>query len=198
MAKKRLPAAERKKQILKCAVKVFAGSNYYNTKMLDIATEAGISEAIIYKHFTSKKEIFLLVLKHMSDRILTFAKKEIDPAKSPLEKLEWFLLGYYLRMIRHPDELKVQFMAISGIDDKDVLTRLRTDHQNYIKIFSALIQAGISQGEIRKDVDVEALALAYNGYGIMFNMMRLLGFKQKLNKKTVVSIIDHYIESIKV
>ena len=101
-------------------------------------------------------------------------------------------------MIRHPNELKVQFMAISGIDDKDVLARLRTDHQNYIKTFSDLIQTGIRQGEIRKDVDVAALALAYNGYGIMFNMMRLLGFKRKLNEKTVISIIDHYIESIKV
>jgi AcrR family transcriptional regulator len=198
MAKNRLPATERKKQILKCAVKVFARSNYYNTKMLDIATEAGVSEAMIYKHFSSKKEIFLLVLKHMSDRILTFAKKEIDPTQSPLQKLKWFLLGYYLRMIRHPNELKVQFMAISGIDDKDVLTRLRTDHQNYMKIFSDLIQDGICQGEIRKDVDVDALAFAYNGYGIMFNMMRLLGFKRKLNEKTVVSIIDHFIKSIKV
>jgi AcrR family transcriptional regulator len=198
MTKKRLPATERKKQILKCAVKVFARSNYYNTKMFDIAIEAGISEAMIYKHFSSKKDIFLVVLKHMSDRILTFAKKEIDPEKSPLEKLKWFLLGYYLRMIKHPNELRVQFMAISGIDDKDVLARLRTDHQNYMKIFGDLIQEGINQGEIRKDVDVNALAFAYNGYGIMFIMMRLLGFKRKLNEKTVVSIINHFIESIKV
>ncbi|MBC8178014.1 MAG: TetR/AcrR family transcriptional regulator [Desulfobacteraceae bacterium] len=196
--KKRLPAKERKKQILKSAVKVFARSNYYNTKMSDIAKEAGISEAMIYRHFSSKKEIFIVVLKHMSDRILTFWERELDPVKSPLEKLRSMLLGYYQRMIKHPNELKVQFLAISGIDDKDVLKRLRTDQQNYIKHFSDVIQEGISQREIRKDVDVNALAFAYNGSGIMMNMMRLLGFTRKFNEKTVVSLIDHFIESIKV
>ena len=196
--KKRLPAKERKKQILKSAVKVFARSNYYNTKMSDIAKEAGISEAMIYRHFSSKKEIFLVVLKHMSDRILAFWEKEIDPLKSPLEKLRSMLLGYYQRMTKHPNELKVQFLAISGIDDKDVLKRLRTDQQNYIKHFSDVIQEGISQREIRKDVDVNALAFAYNGSGIMMNMMRLLGFTRKFNEKTVVSLIGHFIESIKV
>ena len=195
--KKRLPAKERKKQILKSAVKVFARSNYYNTKMSDIAKEAGISEAMIYRHFSSKKEIFIVVLKHMSDRILTFWERELDPVKSPLEKLRSMLLGYYQRMTKHPNELKVQFLAISGIDDKDVLKRLRTDQQNYIKHFSDVIQEGISQREIRKDVDVNALAFAYNGSGIMMNMMRLLGFTRKFNEKTVVSLIDHFIESIK-
>ncbi len=196
--KKRLPAKERKKQILKCAVKVFAKSNYYNTKMSDIAKEAGISEAMIYRHFSSKKEVFLVVLKHMSDRILTFWGKEIDPVKGPLEKLRSMLLGYYQRMTKHPNELKVQFLAISGIDDNDVLKRLRTDQLNYIKQIADVIQEGIRQGEIRKDIDVNALAHAYNGSGIMMNMMQLLGFTRKFNEKTVVSLIDHFIESIKV
>ena len=72
MPQKRLPAEERKKQILKCAVKVFARANYQTTRVADIAAEAGISEAMVYKHFPSKNAIYLDVLKHMSTRILTF------------------------------------------------------------------------------------------------------------------------------
>ena len=196
-ANKRLPAEERKKQILKCAVKVLARSNYYNTKMSDIAKEAGISEALVYKHFPSKKAIFLSVLKHMSDRILFFWQDEIAPTESALERLRFMLLGYYQRMIKHPNELKVQFMAVAGIDDKDVLKRLRKDQQNYIQSIADVIEEGIRKGEVRKDVDVNALAFAYNGSGIMMNMMRLLGFKRKLNEETVVSMIDHFIASIK-
>ena len=193
----RLTALERRKQILKSAVKVFARSNYYRTKMADIAAEAGISEAMVYKHFASKKEIFLTVLKHMSDQALTFKKAELDADMRPLKKLKWFLLDYYRRMIKHPNELKVQFMAISGIDDPDVRSRLRTDHQDYMKFFKELLIEGIEIGEVRKDADVDALALTYNGYGIMMNMMRLLGFKRKLNEQTVVAIIDNFIESIR-
>lgn len=194
---KRLPAAERKKQILKCAVKVFAGSNYYMAKMSDIAREAGISEAMVYKHFRSKKEIFLAVLQHMSTRIISFWEDEIDPDLSSLEKLRAMGLGYYNRMIKHPNELKVQFLAIAGVDDKDVFNRLRSDHQAYINYISSVIQQGIDKGEIRKDVDVNALAFVYNGSGIMMNMMRLLAFKRKFNEKTLIYILDSFLESIR-
>ena len=79
-----------------------------------------------------------------------------------------------------------------------MLKRLRTDQQNYIKQIADVIKEGIRRGEIRKDVDVNALAFAYNGSGIMMNMMQLLGFTQKFNEKTVISLIGHFIESIKV
>ncbi|MEJ2638664.1 MAG: TetR/AcrR family transcriptional regulator [Desulfosarcinaceae bacterium] len=194
---KRLPAPKRKKQILKCAVKVFANSNYYRTKVADIAAEAGISEAMVYRHFPTKKAIFLAVLRHMSDRILTFWETEIDSKIGPLDKLSAMGLGYYQRMIKHPNELKVQFLAISGIDDKEIFNQLRSDHQKYIRYIAAVIQEGIDRGEIRKDIDVHALALAYNGAGIMMNMMRLLSIGQKFNKSTVTYLLDHFIESIK-
>ena len=77
MPQKRLPADERKKQILKSAVNIFARTNYQTKRMSDIAHEAGISEAMVYKHFKSKNEIYIEVLKHMSTRILTFWKEEI-------------------------------------------------------------------------------------------------------------------------
>lgn len=195
--KKRMPAAERKKQILKCAVKVFAKSNYYNTKVADIAHAAGISEAMVYRHFPSKKAIFLAVLQHMSDRIITFWKEEIDPTTGPLEMLRAMGLGYFKRMVKHPAELKVQFLAVAGIDDREIFDRLRSDHQKYIQHIAEVIQLGIDQGEIRGDIDVNALAFAYNGAGIMMNMMRLLAFKRKFNESTVVYLLDFWIESIR-
>jgi AcrR family transcriptional regulator len=194
---KRMPAAERKKQILKSAVKAFAKSNYYNTKVSDIAEAAGISEAMVYRHFPSKKAIFLAVLQHMSDRIITFWEDEIDPATAPLEMLRAMGVGYFQRMIKHPNELKVQFLAISGIDDKEIFNQLRSDHQKYIRHIAGVIQRGIDQGDIRADIDVNALAFAYNGSGIMMNMMRLLSFKRKFNEATVAYLLDFLIESIK-
>ena len=62
--KKRLKAEDRRKQILKCAVKVFARSNYKTTRVADIAQEAGISEAAIYKYFAKKETIYLEILEH--------------------------------------------------------------------------------------------------------------------------------------
>ena len=67
---RRLPASERRKQILRGAVRVFARSNYRAAKVAEIAAEAGVSEALLYKLFPSKQAIFLEILQHMSQRIV--------------------------------------------------------------------------------------------------------------------------------
>ena len=61
--RQRLPAEERRKQILRSAVRVFARSNYRAAKVADIAAEAGVSEALLYKFFDSKQAIFLELLR---------------------------------------------------------------------------------------------------------------------------------------
>ena len=77
--RKRLPAGERRAQILRSAVKIFSRSNYRAATMAAVAAEAGISEALIYRFFPSKKAIFLEILQHMSDRIVSLWQEEQDP-----------------------------------------------------------------------------------------------------------------------
>lgn len=196
--KNRLPAEERKKQILKCAVKVFAKSNYRSAKMADIANEAGISEAMVYKHFPSKKVIFLKILQHMSGRIITFWEKEVEKHQDPLSALRNMGLAYYKRMKRHPDELKVQFQAISEIDDKDIAKQLRRDHMSYIGYIDSILKKGVQQGRIRKDLDTGLIAFIFNGGGIVLNMMKLLSFDKEFIEDNFEKLLDQCIDSIKI
>jgi len=197
MPKKRLPAEERKKQILKCAVKIFAQTNFRSTRVSDIADEAGISEAAIYKHFPSKNTIYLDVLKHMSTRILTFWKEEIHKEPDAYQALRNMGLTYFRRMSMHPDELKVQFQAIAEVGNPEIADRLHQDHQNYMDLIGKVIKKGIRDGSFRKDADPDILSWLFNGVGILMNMMNLLSFREKFNEKTVTKIIDHLLESIK-
>ncbi|MBW2562069.1 MAG: helix-turn-helix transcriptional regulator, partial [Deltaproteobacteria bacterium] len=68
---KRLSSEERKKMIVKSAITAFGKSNYRATRMADIAAEAGVSEAMLYKHFESKKAMFLSILENVSKRTET-------------------------------------------------------------------------------------------------------------------------------
>ena len=49
----RLPAEQRREQILACSIDVLAKSNYQKARVADIADLVGISEAAIYKYFPS-------------------------------------------------------------------------------------------------------------------------------------------------
>jgi AcrR family transcriptional regulator len=197
MAKKKLSGENRKKQIQLCAVKVFARSNYRAAKVADIAAEAGISEALIYKYFPSKKSIFLEILEHMSKRIIIFWQQEVDKEPDALKAMHNMGVTYYKRMIKHPDELKVQFQAISETDDKEIAERLHKDHVNYMRFIRKVIKKGIKQGTIRKNLDVDIPVWLFNGVGISMNMMKLLSFEKEFTEEVLIKITDHLIDSIR-
>jgi len=56
--KRRLTAEERRTGILDAALAVFSQRGYYAASIDDIASEAGVSKALIYEHFASKKELY--------------------------------------------------------------------------------------------------------------------------------------------
>lgn len=55
--RRRLSAAERRKELLDAAVDVFARDGYHRASLEDIAGAAGVSKALIYEHFSSKREL---------------------------------------------------------------------------------------------------------------------------------------------
>jgi AcrR family transcriptional regulator len=192
--KKRLPAEKRRKQILRCAVKVFARSNYQKTRVADIAVEAGISEATIYKYFPSKKSIFLEVLQYMSENIVSRLEEEGSKERDALEAIRSMGRTFYNLIVNHSEEVKVQFQAISEIDDSDIARRLRQDHENYIKFIGGIIERGIEQGSVRKDLDIRTLVLLLDGVGVFIELMRLLAFEEEFTEKAVTKMTDHLIE----
>jgi AcrR family transcriptional regulator len=55
---KRLKAEERKQSILRAAAPIIAKSGFSGTSVRDIALAAGVSEALLYKHFPSKQALY--------------------------------------------------------------------------------------------------------------------------------------------
>lgn len=194
---KRLKAEERRKQILKCAVKVFARSNYKATRVADIASEVGISEAAIYKYFPKKEAIFLEILEHISTRVITVWNEEFVSKKGALQVIETMGVTYYKRMIKHPNELKLQFLAISEIDNPRIAERLKKDHEYYLSFFKKVLQRGKQEGTIRKDLDINTIAWILNGIGILINMASLLKFDQEFDETTVKTVAEQIIQWVK-
>ena len=55
--RRRMPAAQRREVILVAAEETFARSGYHGASLDDIAQAAGVSKALIYEHFDSKREL---------------------------------------------------------------------------------------------------------------------------------------------
>jgi AcrR family transcriptional regulator len=66
---KRLKAKERRSQLLSIAKRLFSEYGFENTTTKAIATAAGVTEAIIFRHFASKEELYANILDRHADEI---------------------------------------------------------------------------------------------------------------------------------
>jgi len=60
---KRLPKQERHRQIIETAIQVFADAGFRGTTTKRIAVAAGVSEATVFLHFTSKEDLYRAILE---------------------------------------------------------------------------------------------------------------------------------------
>jgi AcrR family transcriptional regulator len=66
--RRRMPAAQRREVILAAAEETFARCGYHGASLDDIAHGAGVSKALIYEHFASKRELHASLLdEHVAD-----------------------------------------------------------------------------------------------------------------------------------
>lgn len=66
---RRLRRTERREQILAAATRAFARTGFAATSLDDVAGEAGISKAILYRHFESKTDLYRAVLDRVCTRL---------------------------------------------------------------------------------------------------------------------------------
>lgn len=66
--KSRMHGEERRQQLLAVAVDVFARQGFGGTKTKDIAAAAGVSEAILFRHFASKEDLYHAILDAKEDK----------------------------------------------------------------------------------------------------------------------------------
>jgi AcrR family transcriptional regulator len=66
---RRMARAERREQILDAATRAFSRSGFTATALDDIATEAGVTHVILYRHFASKADLYRAVLDRACARL---------------------------------------------------------------------------------------------------------------------------------
>jgi AcrR family transcriptional regulator len=98
----RLSAAERRATITRAAGPLFARDGYAATRLDDIAAAAGVSKPIVYRHFESKKALYMSLLRKHRDDLPTFLER-VDPAAAPDEAVISILERWldYVRENRH-------------------------------------------------------------------------------------------------
>jgi AcrR family transcriptional regulator len=91
----RLPAGERREQILEVAVQVFAKNGYHGTSMNEVAEAAGVTKPVLYQHFVSKQGLYLALLDEVGNRMSTAIAKATAGATNGKTQTELGFQAYF-------------------------------------------------------------------------------------------------------
>ena len=91
----RLPAPERRTQLLAVALEVFAEHGFHDTSMNQVAEAAGVTKPVLYQHFRSKKELYRELLSDVSSQLVDSITAATADARSPREQVHAGLSTYF-------------------------------------------------------------------------------------------------------
>ncbi len=105
----RLPADQRRAQLLDVALTVFAEAGYHDTTMDQIASRAGVTKPVLYQHFPSKHQLYLEVLRDVGRRLSDAVIGAADAAVSPHEQVRRGFAAYFGFIAERPAAFAVLF-----------------------------------------------------------------------------------------
>lgn len=90
----RLPAAQRREQLLDVAMTTFSEQGYHGASMNDVAAAAGVTKPVLYQHFPSKRELYLELLDTVGSR-LGEVITESAVGDTPRDRARGALVAYF-------------------------------------------------------------------------------------------------------
>jgi TetR/AcrR family transcriptional regulator len=156
-------------------MRVFSARSYRGVTTADIAREAGVSEPILYRHFASKRDLYLACL----DEAWKELRQAFETAVAGVEPVGWLPAVAATAIERQKRKAFLANLWIQALteaaDDAEIRTHLRNHvrevHDFVADVFSRCQEAG----GIRADRDANAEAWIFLAVGLLATFAQRLG-----------------------
>ena len=143
--------------ILRAAIKVFAGSGFFNSKVADVAREAGVADGTVYLYFKNKDDILVSIFNHYMDEALAAGKASLAEIDDPIEKLRRIVRAHLERLGRDRN-LAVVFQVELRSSTKFMEQFSATKVTEYLELIRAVIEDGQREGVFRAGINTKVAA----------------------------------------
>jgi len=151
---------DRRAELLEAAVRVFARKGFHQSRVGDIAEEAGVAHGLLYHYFRSKDEVLETIFRETWTQLVADTQR-IELAGVPLrEQLRRFARIYLGSWLVTPELVRVLVREVARSPEVgDRVDEIR----GLFQALQRIIEAGRDRGEVRSDVDAQVAAWAVYG-----------------------------------
>ncbi|MFZ3072102.1 MAG: TetR/AcrR family transcriptional regulator [Thermodesulfobacteriota bacterium] len=176
--KKRISGEERKERIVDAAENLFAKKGFKGTTTKEVAKAAGISEAVIFRHFADKSGLYAAIINRCCSDKHGNLKLETR-LKGKSGKDAFIAIADYFMEVYAEDTTFARLLLFSALE-KHKFSDMFIESRGLgtLDLISGLIKDGIKKRELRK-IDPELAARAFLGMVLHYCMTQeIFGFKR--------------------
>ena len=184
----RYSSADRREQILEVATGLFAQQGFQGTTTKLIAEKSGVTEALIFRHFPGKEELYWAVIERKIQCAAPLERllENLEAGGDDLEILS--RVGFEVLERRAKDQTLSRLLLYSALEEHELSERFFRNYiANYFEVLARFVREGVSAGRFRS-VDPLLAARGFVGMLVYHSWIQeLFGGKevQDFDLKTV-------------
>jgi TetR/AcrR family transcriptional regulator, fatty acid metabolism regulator protein len=145
---------DKPQQIVEAAIRVFARNGYYNSRVSDIAREAGIASGTIYLYFRTKEEILVTLFREKMAAFVAHLRREIAGVTDPVAKIRRLVELHFTVLEQSPALAEVVQVELR---QGQKFFRGASAHEvsAYFELIGSVLEEGVAAGRFHADLPVK-------------------------------------------
>ena len=145
---------DKPQQIIHAAVRVFARKGYYNSRVADIAREAGIAAGTIYLYFKTKDDILVTLFREKMAEFVDALRKAIAGEPDAARKVRR-LVSLHFRMLEENSDLAEVVQVELRQGQKFFRGVSGQEIGSYFALIGSVLDEGVAEGRFRRGLPVK-------------------------------------------
>ena len=172
----RLRAPERRQGLVAAAARLFSERSYRGVTTADIAREAGVTEPILYRHFASKRDLYLACVESAWQDLRQAWEEAVDELTDPREHVPAMARA---ALLRHRGKAFLASLWIQALTEANDDAEIRAYLRGHVREVHDFVAGGIRRcqkaGAIPDDRDADAEAWMFLASGLLATVAERLG-----------------------
>lgn len=150
-SRRRRPGPERSREIVAAARAVFSEKGYEQAAMAEIAARVGVVEGALYKHFASKRELLLAVMRSFYESLIESLREGLRGVRGAESRLRYVIWSQLRAFTEEAGLCRVVIREIRPQGDYEQ-SKVRDLNRELTGIALRVIEEAVAAGELRSDV----------------------------------------------
>lgn len=196
----RLSSQERRAAIIEAAIKLFSEKGFRGTTTRELASVVGVSEPVLYQHFTTKRDLYNAILEQLATADETAVPATL-PLPSEVSDDRQFLTALANGIVdwhrKHPAYVRLLILAaVEGHEFNDIF------YERYVKSccdrMSLYFATRMDQGVFRRtdpELATQGFFWLFGHYALDLTLFRKTEFRLS-QQQTIEGLIDMYLKGL--